>query len=173
MALFGSGPTWAQDTAGDAEAGHEVAHMCQNCHGVAGDEGGLRTPRIGGQPAAYLAEQLRAFHSGERESANRTMSLVAKILKDEQIEQGPSSRIPLPDLIPDVIAGAPAPRKLTAWNIKAIRITVTLEREGRVVRDDFKHHKVDIRRWIAPGSRWLVRNGEGWSRGPGLPDFQT
>lgn len=88
-------------------------------------------------------------------------------------EQGPSHRIQLPDLIPDVIAGAPAPRKLTAWKIKAIRIAVTLEREGRVVREDFRHHKVDIRRWIAPGSRWLVRDGDGWNRGPGLPDFQA
>ena len=88
-------------------------------------------------------------------------------------EQGPSLRIPLPDLVPDVIAGAPAPRKLTAWKIKAMRIAVTIEREGRVVREDFRHHKVDIRRWIAPGSRWLVRNGDGWSRGPGLPDFQA
>jgi hypothetical protein len=88
-------------------------------------------------------------------------------------EQGPSRRIPLPDLVPDVIAGAPAPRKLTAWKIKAMRIAVTLEREGRVVREDFKHHKIDIRRWIAPGSRWLVRDGDGWSRGPGLPDFQA
>jgi hypothetical protein len=58
-------------------------------------------------------------------------------------EQGPSRRIPLPDLVPDVIAGAPAPRKLTAWKIKAMRIAVTLEREGRVVREDFKHHKMD------------------------------
>ena len=88
-------------------------------------------------------------------------------------EQGPSRRIPLPDLVPDVIAGASAPRRLTAWKIKAMRIALTLEREGRVVREDFKHHKVDIRRWIAPGSRWLVRNGDGWSRGPGLPDFQA
>ncbi len=88
-------------------------------------------------------------------------------------EQGPSRRIPLPDFVPDVIAGAPAPRRLTAWKIKAMRIAITLEREGRVVREDFRHHKVDIRRWIAPGSRWLVRNGDGWSRGPGLPDFQA
>jgi hypothetical protein len=88
-------------------------------------------------------------------------------------EQGPSRRISLPALVPDVVAGAPAPRMLTAWKIRAMRIAVTLEREGRVVREDFKHHKVDIRRWIAPGSRWLVRNGDGWSQGPGLPDFQA
>jgi cytochrome c553 len=51
-----------------------------------GFEGSESTPRIGGKPAAYLAAQLHAFHSGERERANRTMSLIAKILKDEQID---------------------------------------------------------------------------------------
>ncbi len=83
VALLGSGPTLAQEMAGDPEAGHEVAGMCQNCHGLNGDEGGLRTPRIGGQPAAYLAAQLRAYRSGVRE--NRTMSSFAKNLTDEQI----------------------------------------------------------------------------------------
>jgi cytochrome c553 len=85
VALLGSGPALAQDTAGDPEAGYRVANQCQGCHGMDGFEGSESTPRLGGQPAAYLAAQLHAFHSGERESANRTMSLVAKILKDEQI----------------------------------------------------------------------------------------
>jgi cytochrome c553 len=51
-----------------------------------GFSGAPRTPRIGGQPAAYLAEQLRAFRSGERESASEVMSLVAEDLTDERIE---------------------------------------------------------------------------------------
>src|SRR5687768_16752335 len=85
VALFGSGSALAQDMAGDPEAGRRVANQCQGCHGMEGDTGSAITPRIGGQPVAYLAAQLHAFHSGERESANRTMSLVAKILKDEQI----------------------------------------------------------------------------------------
>lgn len=84
VALLGAGPALAQDAAGDPEAGHQVAEMCQNCHGLNGDEGGLRTPQIGGQPAAYLVEQLRAYRSGEREDVR--MSPVAKTLTDEQIE---------------------------------------------------------------------------------------
>ncbi len=85
VALFGSGPALAQDTAGDPEAGRQVvARVCQTCHGLAGDEGGARTPWIGGQSAAYLAEQLRAYRSGERE--NYMMNAFAKDLTDEQID---------------------------------------------------------------------------------------
>jgi cytochrome c553 len=85
VALFGSAPTLAQDTVGDPEAGHQmVARVCQTCHGMDGNTGGARTPHIGGQPAAYLAEQLRAYRSGERE--NYIMNAFAKDLTDEQIE---------------------------------------------------------------------------------------
>jgi cytochrome c553 len=86
VALVGSGPTLAQDTAGDPEAGHAVAGLCLSCHGMAGDTGNERTPRIGGQPAAYLAEQLRAYLSGERELPDANMSRVIRILTDEQID---------------------------------------------------------------------------------------
>ena len=88
-------------------------------------------------------------------------------------ETGPSQRLDLPDHVPDVEAGVPAPLQLTAWKIKAIRIAVTLEQRGFVLRDDFKHHKIDMRRWIAPRTGWLVRTEPGWSRGPRLPDFRA
>ncbi len=83
VALFGYGPTLAQEAAGDPEAGHELAGMCESCHGLNGDKGGQRTPQIGGQPAAYLAAQLRAFRSGERYNG---MMPIAKDLTDEQID---------------------------------------------------------------------------------------
>ena len=84
VALFGSGPTLAQDTAGDPEAGHQVVGVCQSCHGLDGYAQIPMAPHIGGEPAAYLAEQLRAYRSGERE--HEMMSVVAKVLTDEQIE---------------------------------------------------------------------------------------
>ncbi len=84
VALFGSGPTLAQDTAGDPEAGRQVAGVCQTCHGLDGYAQVPMAPHIGGVPAAYLAEQLRAYRSGERE--NEMMSAVAKDLTDEQID---------------------------------------------------------------------------------------
>lgn len=88
-------------------------------------------------------------------------------------EMGPNQRLELPDHVPDVEAGVPAPLRLTAWKIKAIRISVTLERRGFVLRDDFKHHKIDMRRWIAPRTGWLIRREPGWARGPRLPDFRA
>jgi cytochrome c553 len=86
VALLGSGAALAlaQEMAGDPEAGHQIAGMCESCHGLDGNTAGQRTPRIGGQPAAYLAEQLHAYRSGERE--NYMMSDVAKELSDEQIQ---------------------------------------------------------------------------------------
>lgn len=88
-------------------------------------------------------------------------------------EWAPSQRIALPDFVPDVEAGRPAPVRLTAWKIKAIRIAVTLERRGFVLREDFRHHRIDMRRWVAPRSGWLVRQEAGWGRGPYLPDFRA
>ena len=84
VALFGSGSTLAQDMAGDPEAGRQVASICQSCHGLDGYAQIPMAPHIGGEPAAYLAEQLRAYRSGERE--NEMMSVVAKVLTEEQIE---------------------------------------------------------------------------------------
>jgi hypothetical protein len=91
----------------------------------------------------------------------------------EWFEMGPSRRLDLPDHVPDVEAGVPGPLQLTAWKIKAIRIVVTLEQRGFVLRDDFRHHKIDMRRWIAPRTGWLVRKEPGWGRGPRLPDFRA
>lgn len=79
-----AGPALAQDAAGDPEAGRRVAGMCQTCHGLDGYAQIPIAPHIGGEPAAYLAEQLIAFRSGERQ--HEMMSVVAKGLTDEQIQ---------------------------------------------------------------------------------------
>ena len=52
----------------------------------------------------------------------------------------PAKRCKLPEYIPDVAAGSPAPVQLTEWKIKALRICATLESRGKVTRDDFKRH---------------------------------
>lgn len=78
-----AGPILAQEAAGDPEAGRRVAGMCQTCHGINGYAQIPIAPHIGGEPAAYLARQLQAFRSGERE--HEMMSVVAKSLTDEQI----------------------------------------------------------------------------------------
>lgn len=86
-------------------------------------------------------------------------------------ERAPSSRIPLPDYVPDVGAGCSAPVALTLWKIKAIKIAITIERRGYVTRADFKHHKISMSVWT---SSWL-RNGSngGWVSNGRLPDFRA
>jgi hypothetical protein len=81
----------------------------------------------------------------------------------------------LPDYVPDVIAGASAPTQLSEWKIGAIKIVVTLEKRGHVTRNDFKHFRIDHRRWVARESGWLIADAEhqgNYLAGPGLPDFK-
>lgn len=67
----------------DAEAGRKVANMCRTCHGLDGLAVMPVAPNIGGEPAAYIAEQLQAFKTGARE--NEMMTVVAGGLSDQQI----------------------------------------------------------------------------------------
>ena len=67
----------------DVEAGRKVAGMCRTCHGLDGYAQIPIAPHIGGEPAGYLAEQLHAFRSGERQ--HEMMSVVAASLSDRQI----------------------------------------------------------------------------------------
>jgi len=64
--------------------GRGQAWSCASCHGAAG-EGNLSTPRLAGQPAAYLKKQLQDFASGTR--ANESMALVARALTDDDMER--------------------------------------------------------------------------------------
>lgn len=64
---MGKGPAWS----------------CASCHGEAG-QGNLTTPRLAGQPAAYLKKQLQDFASGQR--SNESMALVAKTLSPAEMD---------------------------------------------------------------------------------------
>ena len=60
------------------------APPCAPCHGSNGDSNGNAAfPRVGGQPASYLAEQLRDFKSKARDSA--VMSTMAAALTPDDI----------------------------------------------------------------------------------------
>jgi cytochrome c553 len=69
--------------AADIAAGHAKANRCAGCHGVAGIAATPDAPNLAGQSEAYLAAQLMAFHTGERQ--NEMMSLIAKPLTDADI----------------------------------------------------------------------------------------
>ena len=67
----------------DAEAGRAKAQMCAVCHGPSGVSNAPDAPHLAGQPAIYLAAQLRAYRSGAR--AHEIMAVIAKPLSDDDI----------------------------------------------------------------------------------------
>lgn len=67
----------------------------------------------------------------------------------------PERRHPLPEFVPDVVAGASGPVQLTKWKIAALRVVARLELRGFVTRQDFREVSIDIRRWVGPGG-WLI-----------------
>jgi cytochrome c553 len=70
--------------AADIAAGKSRAAQCAACHGADGHAVMPQTPNLAGQDEDYLAEQLKAFRSGERQ--NETMSVIAKPLSDAEID---------------------------------------------------------------------------------------
>ncbi|HLS81279.1 MAG TPA: c-type cytochrome [Steroidobacter sp.] len=70
---------------GDATTG---VTACAACHGPRGEGNpSAAYPRIGGQHAAYIAKQLRAYRAGTRQTdANQMMRNVAHTMSDEQID---------------------------------------------------------------------------------------
>jgi hypothetical protein len=82
----------------------------------------------------------------------------------------PMDRHPLPIYVPDVVAGASAPVRLTPWKIKALKIVALIEFRGSVSRSDFKHLGLDPRRWTARNG-WLLASPEGYVPGRRTPNF--
>ena len=73
----------APATAGDAEAGRTKAQACAVCHGALGISTTPDAPHLAGQPAHYIATQLRAYRSGGRK--HEVMAVMAKPLSDDDI----------------------------------------------------------------------------------------
>lgn len=75
----------APSQAADLMAGKEKYKVCAGCHGPTGTgNAALGYPQLSGKDAAYVAEQLRAFKSGRRESA--TMKAMVSGLNDADID---------------------------------------------------------------------------------------
>jgi hypothetical protein len=85
-------------------------------------------------------------------------------------EWAPIRRHDLPEYVPDVRAGASGPTQLTDWKIKALKITVLLERHGGVTRADFAHLRLDARRWLE--GDWLDLIDGVFVRGERWPGFE-
>lgn len=70
--------------AADAAAGKAKAQQCAVCHGPNGLATAPDAPHLAGQPAIYLAAQLKAYRSGERK--HEVMAVMAKPLTDADID---------------------------------------------------------------------------------------
>ena len=67
----------------DADAGRQKAQACVVCHGPLGLSTTPDAPHLAGQPAIYVAAQLRAYRDGTRK--HEVMAVMAKPLTDEDI----------------------------------------------------------------------------------------
>jgi cytochrome c553 len=68
---------------GKAASGEAKAALCSSCHGPNGNSANPEWPRLAGQSAVYIAEQLRLFRSGVRD--NPIMKPLAATLSDQDI----------------------------------------------------------------------------------------
>ena len=69
---------------GKAASGEPKSALCSSCHGPQGNSTNPEWPRLAGQNAVYIAEQLRLFKSGAR--ANPIMKPLASALSDQDID---------------------------------------------------------------------------------------
>lgn len=84
----------------------------------------------------------------------------------------PRTRLTLPDYIPDVVAGASGPTRLTQRKIEALRLVALLEVRGYLTREDFKRSGLRSAPWLNRKSGWLVPGANGrFVRGERLPEF--
>jgi cytochrome c553 len=79
-----SAPADAPFIDGDAARGATKATVCSACHGANGNSTSPDWPRLAGQNAVYIVEQLRLFRSGVRD--NPVMKPLASTLSDQDID---------------------------------------------------------------------------------------
>ena len=86
------------------------------------------------------------------------------------VDEAPAARLVLPEYVPQVAAGMPAPMKLTPWMIQAIKLCICIERFGAVTKQHFADLKISQSRWTQDGL-WLERTSTRgvWKPGPRFP----
>ena len=81
MSLLISMAFTTAQAAGDPEAGKTKSASCAACHGVDGNSANPEWPKLGGQHAGYIIQQLLYFSNGERD--NETMKGMSAALSDQ------------------------------------------------------------------------------------------
>lgn len=91
--------------------------------------------------------------------------------REDWPQRCPDRRCKLPDYVPDVEGGKPAPVTLTEWKIAAIKAQIILESRGFLTRQDFKALRINASRWT---QFWLRSDGcGGWTDAGSMPDFKA
>ena len=86
MGLGTAPASHAQTQTAAALQTRSLAATCASCHGTGGRAvDSASVPGLAGQPAAYMAEQMKAFKSGARTAT--VMHQIAKGYSDAQIDQ--------------------------------------------------------------------------------------
>ena len=75
---------------------------------------------------------------------------------DDWFDECPTHRMPLPEYIPRVEAGASSPRTLSSWAIRSMKLLIILERRGYVTRADFRALTLSPSSW-ATSTGYLTR----------------
>lgn len=88
IATLAVGLAWsaAASASGDPARGQVIADTCMGCHGVVAYRNVYPTynvPKLGGQNAAFIAEALKAYRSGDRK--HPTMHVQALPMTDQEI----------------------------------------------------------------------------------------
>ena len=79
-------------THGKAADGATKSAVCSSCHGPNGNSSNPDWPRLAGQNAVYIAEQLRLFRSGARD--NPVMKPLAATLQALYLHGDPAHEVP-------------------------------------------------------------------------------
>ncbi|WP_427501450.1 c-type cytochrome [Methylomonas sp. MED-D] len=112
MALLTAAQQASAERAGDAAVGRLTSEneRCQECHGSEGISVADKIPNHAGQPAEYLAKQLRDFQSGARQ--HETMTVMAADLTPADIVDIAAYFSGLPAPAGDANGQRPAAKKL-------------------------------------------------------------
>jgi hypothetical protein len=82
----------------------------------------------------------------------------------------PVSRIALPEIVPNVPAGVPAPVRLTPWKQAAVRVVARLRVRGSITAKEIVAEGCSASTWT---QRWLVQGGRRgqWVESDQMPAF--
>ena len=127
----------------------------------------------GGREVFDFARALDKWHHGNGKADRRCYDTADGELHSwdrSWHDWNPARRCRLPEIVPEVRAGVPAPLQLTPWKIGALRVLAELELDGYVTAKSVREHGVDARRFCASDG-WLQSLGGGrWGKGT-IPAF--